>query len=62
MTDTMTRMHGVCLAAVVNCFSFCEYRTDSFFLFACLPAMYVCLHFTRSTCLNIEYASGIGEA
>ncbi len=62
MTDTMTRMHGVCLAAVVNCLSFCGHRSDLFLLFAYLSAMYVCLHVTRSTCLNIEYASVIGEA
>ena len=52
MTDTMTRMHGVCLAAVVNCFSFCEYRSDSFLLFAYLSAIYVCLHFTHVWTLN----------
>ncbi len=54
MTDTMTRMHGVCLAAVVNCLSFCGHRSDLFLLFAYLSAMYVCLHFTRSTCFELN--------
>ena len=42
MTDTMTRMHGVCLAAVVDCFSFCEHRSDSILLFAYVTVMCNC--------------------